>query len=93
MLHYAVGLALLLVAPAARPQGQDSRFAIAGLEAKLFYSNSGRFSANILGNPKIVLHNTPIGEGTVEGPSEKHTLGRENPRAAKGSIWKGCNSA
>jgi len=53
---------------------QSRGFAIAGLEAKLFYSNSGRFSANILDNPKIVLHNTPIGEGTVEGPSDKTLL-------------------
>jgi hypothetical protein len=44
------------------------------IEAKLFYSNSGRFSANILGNPKIVLHNVIIGEGTVEGPSEQTLL-------------------
>ena len=55
-------------------QGRSPGFGIAGIEAKLFYSNSGRFSANILGNPKIVLHNTPAGEGTVEGPSESTLL-------------------
>lgn len=27
------------------------QFAIVGLEAKLFYANSGRFSANVLGDP------------------------------------------
>jgi hypothetical protein len=53
---------------------QGPRFAVTGVEAKLFYSNSGRFSANILNNPKIVLHNVIIGEGTVEGPSENTLL-------------------
>src|SRR5436190_15216081 len=68
----AVGLVSLLAASWA--WGQGPKFAIAGIEAKLFYSNSGRFSANILGNPKIVLHNTPAGEGTIEGPSESTLL-------------------
>jgi len=66
-------LAVVLLSSNARPQ--SGGFAIAGIEAKLFYSNSGRFSANILGNPKIVLHNAPIGEGVgVEGPSENTLL-------------------
>ena len=53
---------------------QGPRFAVTGIEAKLFYSNSGRFSANILDNPKIVLHNAIIGEGGVEGPSDNTLL-------------------
>ena len=58
-----------------RAQGQSPGFAIAGIEAKLFYSNSGRFSANILGNPNVELHNTVIGEGAgVEGPSASTLL-------------------
>ena len=47
---------------------------IAGIEARLFYSNSGRLSANVIGNPKITLHNVIIGEGGVEGPSEQTLL-------------------
>jgi hypothetical protein len=57
---------LIVLCSEAKAQG----FAIAGIEAKLFYSNSGRLSANIIGNPKIVLHNVVIGEGSVDGPSE-----------------------
>ena len=66
-LSLAVGLLLALPNTG---RSQDRRFAIASIEAKLFYSNSGRLSANILGNPNIVLYNTPMGEGRVEGPSE-----------------------
>jgi hypothetical protein len=68
--HCAVALGLVLLLPTGRAQAENAGYGIAGIEAKLFYSNSGRFSANILGNPKIVLHNTPIGEGTIGGPSE-----------------------
>jgi len=69
-----VALALWVLVSVAPAKSQGLQFSIAGVEAKLFYSNTGRFSANILGNPKIVLHNTPIGEGTVEGPSESTLL-------------------
>ena len=64
----------LVVQTQDRAIAQGGGFAIAGLEAKLFYSNSGRLSANILNNPKIVLHNTPIGEGTIEGPADNTLL-------------------
>jgi len=73
-LYCGVALGLVSLSSAGLAQGQRPAFAIAGIEAKLFYSNSGRFSASILGNPKIVLHNTPAGEGTIEGPSESTLL-------------------
>ncbi len=63
-------LSVIVLCSEAKAQG----FTIAGIEAKLFYSNSGRLSANIIGNPKIVLHNVVIGEGTVDGPSESTLL-------------------
>src|SRR5947207_15971322 len=63
-------LSVIVLCSKAEAQG----FTIAGIEAKLFYSNSGRLSANIIGNPKIVLHNVVIGEGAVDGPSENTLL-------------------
>ena len=72
-LLFCATLALMVQIPD-RAIAQRGGYVIAGLEAKLFYSNSGRFSANIIGNPKIVLHNAPIGEGTIEGPSENTLL-------------------
>jgi hypothetical protein len=50
-------------------------FGIADIQAKLFYSNSGRLSANVFGNSKVVLHNVVIGEGVgIEGPSDNTLL-------------------
>src|SRR5262249_2347615 len=63
---------LLALAPDLR--AQPGRFAIAAIEAKLFCSNTGRFSANIIGNPKFILHNVVAGEGSAEGPSESTLL-------------------
>jgi hypothetical protein len=63
-------LSVIVLCSEANAQG----FTIAGVEAKLFYSNSGRLSSNIIGNPKIVLHNVVIGEGSVDGPSENTLL-------------------
>ena len=37
-------------------------------------------------NPKIVLHNTPIGEGTIEGPSENTLLLVRIQGPAKGRL-------
>ncbi len=46
------------------------RYAVASLEAKTYLHNQGRFSASLVNNPKMALWNTPIGEGTVGGPSD-----------------------
>lgn len=75
-------MSALVLASDARAQG----FAIAGIEAKLFYSNSGRLSANILENPNIVLHNVVIGEGMVDGPSESTLLIVKVQGPAKASL-------
>ncbi len=49
-------------------------FSIASIEAKLFYSNSGRFSADVLRDKKFAFWNTPIGEGSAQGSSDKLLL-------------------
>jgi hypothetical protein len=64
----ALGIAVSLCAAAARPENRPVAYGIAGIEAKLFYESSGRFSANIIDNPKITLWNVTSGEG-VDGPS------------------------
>ncbi|HEY2861861.1 MAG TPA: hypothetical protein VGJ21_25905 [Terracidiphilus sp.] len=43
---------------------------IVSVTAKLYYSDSGTFSANILDKPDLSLWNTIIGEGAAGGPSE-----------------------
>jgi hypothetical protein len=43
---------------------------IKSITAKLYYSNSGTFSENILDKPDLALWNTIIGEGQSGGPSE-----------------------
>ena len=43
---------------------------IRSVTAKLYYSNSGTFSENILDKPDPSLWNTIIGEGQSGGPSE-----------------------
>jgi len=63
-----------LAAPATDARAQQKKFEIAAIEAKLFYSNTGRFSSNIVGKPKFVLHNVVAGEGSAEGPSESTLL-------------------
>jgi hypothetical protein len=65
----ALCIATTLWAADGRAQTHPVAFGIAGIEAKLFYENTGRFSANIIDNPKIKLWNLPEGEGVVEGPS------------------------
>lgn len=40
------------------------------MTAKLYYSNSGTFSQNILDKPDLALWNTIIGEGQSGGPSQ-----------------------
>lgn len=58
----------------AQSPGAAPQYAITGLEAKLFYANSGRFSANVLGDPKFVFWNTVIGAGSADGPSDNTLL-------------------
>ncbi|MEK7824662.1 MAG: hypothetical protein AAB290_06445 [Candidatus Eisenbacteria bacterium] len=67
-------IAAILVSGDGRAQNQPIGYDIAAIQAKLFYENRGRFSANIIDNPKIVLWNVVIGEGTVEGPSSNTLL-------------------
>src|SRR5262245_30858954 len=70
-------VALLVLGLTAHPfeaGAQQLKFAIAAIEAKLFYSNTGRFSGNVIGKPKFVLHNVVTGEGSAEGPSESTLL-------------------
>ena len=43
---------------------------ISAVTAKLYYSESGTFSDNILDKPDLALWNTIIGEGQSGGPSE-----------------------
>lgn len=43
---------------------------IKSVTAKLYYSDSGTFSQNILDKPDLALWNTIIGEGQSGGPSE-----------------------
>ncbi len=60
-------------APAAMPTRQGvmkGGYVISELHAKLYYSNKGTFSQNILDNPNITLWNVIIGEGSAGGASE-----------------------
>lgn len=42
---------------------------IAAVQAKLFFSQTGTFSEDVLANPDFALWNTPVGEGSAEAPS------------------------
>jgi hypothetical protein len=46
-------------------------YGVAEIQARLFYSNSGRLSGNIVDNPGFSLWNVIIGEGSAEGPSDQ----------------------
>jgi hypothetical protein len=46
-----------------------ANYKITAIRAKLFYSNTGTFSKDILADPNISLWNTVIGEGDSGGPS------------------------
>jgi hypothetical protein len=58
---------------AAAPQDDSSptvQVAITEIQAKLFFSNTGRFSSNLFEKKDVVLQNVIIGEGAgLEGPS------------------------
>lgn len=62
-----------LHAPAAAPARQGvmaGQYVISEVQAKLYYSNRGTFSRNVLDNPNITLWNVIIGEGSAGGASE-----------------------
>ncbi len=44
-------------------------FQLTSVQAKLFYSDTGTFSEDILTSPDFTLWNTIIGEGSAKGPS------------------------
>jgi|SRR5579859_1102205 len=62
-----VALQTIVVWPQTSP---ISQLKIKSVTAKLYYSNSGTFSENILDKPDMALWNTIIGEGASGGPSE-----------------------
>ena len=45
-------------------------YKITAIQAKLFYSDKGTFSRNVLAKPDFGFWNTIIGEGDAEGPSD-----------------------
>ncbi|SRR5258705_5692641 len=57
-----------------RSAAPNAVYRVGEIQAKLYYSNRGMFSANVIDNPRIVLWNVPIGEGTVGGPSDNTFL-------------------
>jgi len=63
---------------AAEPKQQSATVpaaVISEIQVKLFYANSGRFSANLAEKKNLVLWNVVIGEGAgVDGPSENTLL-------------------
>ena len=79
-LRRAGALCLSMVAVSSLPlaglgaQTPNALYGVGEIQAKLFYSNRGVFSANIINNPKFILWNVPNGEGTVGGPSENTFL-------------------
>lgn len=78
-------------APVATPTRQEvmrGDYVISELHAKLYYSNRGTFSQNILDNPNITLWNVIIGEGSAGGASE-NTLVQVVVAGQPGSFAKG----
>jgi hypothetical protein len=76
-LRLAVALALSVVASVSTEAFGDEPTAavISEIQVKLFYGNSGRFSANLATKKDLVLWNVVIGEGVgVDGPSENTLL-------------------
>lgn len=45
-------------------------YKVTAIQAKLFYSDKGTFSRNVLAKPDFRFWNTVIGEGDAEGPSD-----------------------
>jgi hypothetical protein len=59
-----------LSASALNPVTATPQYKITAIQAKLFYSNKGTFSRNVLAKPDFAFWNTIIGEGDAEGPSD-----------------------
>ena len=53
----------------ARQGGSGGALHVAAVQAKLFFSETGTFSEDILANPDFTLWNTPVGEGSAGAPS------------------------
>lgn len=66
----AIGILALQLATAWSQIAPRFPSKISSVTAKLYYSNSGTFSGNILDKPHLALWNTIIGEGDSGGPSE-----------------------
>src|SRR5207244_3689588 len=62
-----ITLGLACLAWAAGPGASAIR--ITGVQAKLFYDDSGTLSDDVLNNPDAVLWNVPIGAGSAKGPT------------------------
>ncbi len=73
-----IGFVILISAiglTGAAATAQPNSAAISEIQVKLFYANSGRFSANLAEKQDLVLWNVVIGEGVgVDGPSENTLL-------------------
>ena len=65
----AVGALVLQVATAWSQVPPSIPAKISSVTARLYYSNSGTFSTNILDKPDLSLFNTIVGEGQSGGPS------------------------
>ena len=63
-------LTLDLSAGAKNPVSVTTPYKITAIQAKLFYSDKGTFSRNVLAKPDFGFWNTIIGEGDAEGPSD-----------------------
>jgi hypothetical protein len=67
-------LALILAAASAitlqaRAARQAAPYELTALRVRLFYSDRGAFSEDLLDKPDLALWNTPIGEGDAGAPS------------------------
>jgi hypothetical protein len=97
--RFQVAIALLIsaVAPGSGVHAPEAHtkqgiianhYVISEVQAKLYYSNRGTFSQNILDNPNITLWNVIIGEGSAGGASE-NTLVQVVVAGQPGSFAKG----
>ncbi len=59
---------------------------IKSVTAKLYFSDSGTFSGNILDQPDLALWNTIIGEGQSGGPSEATLIEVEVDGDSRGNV-------
>ena len=70
-LALAGGIVAVPLSARSASAGMGHPYRVGALEARLFYSDSGTFSENIVDNPRYQpLWNTVIGEGAAGGPSD-----------------------